>query len=200
MSYVRETGETYVAVELRRGGSLSVSTPVPFLTHMVETFLLYSGLGGVVEARVKRDLDDNHHVIEDVAVALGRAIDKLLGDRTAIARFGWAAVPMDDGIVERILFTTRCRVIASQEADERIAKFRIRIYDFETVVLMVTSVVLILSVLLPTPMTIVTSVVGIIYSALVAWLKLRRSPLFLEWSKSHEVRKRTLTCLNNLCA
>jgi imidazoleglycerol-phosphate dehydratase len=98
MSYVRETGETYVAVELRRGGSLSVSTPVPFLTHMVETFLLYSGLGGVVEARVKRDLDDNHHVIEDVAIALGRAMDKLLGDRTAIARFGWAAVPMDDAL------------------------------------------------------------------------------------------------------
>jgi imidazoleglycerol phosphate dehydratase HisB len=46
-----------------------VSTPVPFLTHMVETFLFYSGLGGVVEARVKRDLDDNHHVIEDVGGA-----------------------------------------------------------------------------------------------------------------------------------
>jgi imidazoleglycerol phosphate dehydratase HisB len=119
-------------------------------------------------------------VIEDVAIALGRAIDKLLGDRTAIARFGWAAVPMDDGIVERILFTTRCRVIASQEADEKIAKFRIRIYDFETVVLMVTSVALLLSVHLPTPMTIVTSIVGIIYSALIAWLKLRRSPLFLQ--------------------
>jgi hypothetical protein len=103
-------------------------------------------------------------------------------------------------IVERILFTTRCRVIASKEADERIAKFRIRIYDFETGVLMVTSVALLLSVHLPTPMTIVTSIVGIIYSAFVAWLKLRRSPLFLEWSKSHEVRKRTLACLNNLCA
>jgi hypothetical protein len=101
-------------------------------------------------------------------------------------------------IVERILFTTRCKVIASQEADERIAKFRIRIYDFETGVLMVTSVALLLSVHLPTPMTIVTSIVGIIYSALVAWLKLRRSPLFLEWSKSHEVRKRTLACLNNI--
>jgi len=96
MSYVRETGETYVAVELRHGGFLSVSTPVPFLTHMVETFLLYAGLGGSVEARVKRDLDDNHHVVEDVAIALGRAIDMLLGDRVAIARFGWAAVPMDD--------------------------------------------------------------------------------------------------------
>ncbi|MCI4447692.1 MAG: imidazoleglycerol-phosphate dehydratase [Pyrobaculum sp.] len=96
MSYVRETGETYVAVELRRGGSLSVSTPVPFLTHMVETFLLYAGLGGTVEARVKRELDDNHHVIEDVAIGLGRAVDRLVGDRSAIARFGWAAVPMDD--------------------------------------------------------------------------------------------------------
>jgi imidazoleglycerol phosphate dehydratase HisB len=98
MSYVRETGETYVAVELRRGGSLSVSTPVPFLTHMVETLLLYAGLGGVVEARVKRELDDNHHIIEDVAIALGRALDKLIGDRGTIARFGWAAVPMDDSL------------------------------------------------------------------------------------------------------
>jgi hypothetical protein len=101
-------------------------------------------------------------------------------------------------IVERILFTTRCKVIASQETDEKIAKFRIRIYDFETGVLMVTSVVLLLSVHLPTPMAIVTSIVGIIYSALVAWLKLRRSPLFLEWLKNREVRKRTLACLNNI--
>jgi hypothetical protein len=101
-------------------------------------------------------------------------------------------------IVERILFTTRCKVIASQETDEKIAKFRIRIYDFETGVLMVTSVALLLSVHLPTPMAIVTSIVGIIYSALVAWLKLRRSPPFLEWLKNREVRKRTLACLNNI--
>ncbi len=98
MSYVRETGETYVAVDLKRGVSLTVSTPVPLLTHMLETFLLYAGLGGVVEARIKRNLDDNHHIIEDVAITLGRAIDKLLGDRTAVARFGWAAVPMDDSL------------------------------------------------------------------------------------------------------
>ena len=70
--------------------------------------------------------------------------------------------------------------IASQEADEKIAKFRIRIYDFETGALMVTSVALLLSVHLPTPMTIVTSIVGIIYSALIAWLKRRRFPLFLQ--------------------
>jgi len=101
-------------------------------------------------------------------------------------------------IVERIRFTKRCKVVASQEADEKIAKFRIRIYDLETVVLMVTSVVLLLSFYLPTPMAKITSIVGIIYSALVAWLKLRRSPLFLEWLKTREVRERTLACLNDI--
>lgn len=98
MSYLRETAETYVYVELTRGGGLTVDTPVPFLTHMVETFLFYAGLGGRVEAREKRRLDDGHHVVEDVAIALGRALDRLLGDRKNIARFGWAAVPMDDAL------------------------------------------------------------------------------------------------------
>lgn len=98
MSYSRETAETYVYVELRRGGALSVETPLPFLTHMVETFLFYAGLGGRVEAREKRRLDDGHHVVEDVAIGLGRALSSLLGDRSGIARFGWAAVPMDDAL------------------------------------------------------------------------------------------------------
>ncbi len=101
-------------------------------------------------------------------------------------------------IVERIFFMMRCKVIADQEADEKIAKFRIRIYDFEIGVLMVTSVVLLLSVLLPTPMVIVTSIVGIIYSALAAWLKLRRSPLFLELLKNHIVKEKTQACLNDI--
>ena len=99
-------------------------------------------------------------------------------------------------IVERIRFTKRCKVVASQEADEKIAKFRIRIYDLETAVLMVTSSVLLLSFYLPTTTAIVTSIVGIFYSAFVAWLKLRRSPLFLEWLKNRTVRERTLACLN----
>ena len=63
---------------------------------------------------------------------------------------------------------------------------------------MVTSAVLILSFYLPTTTAIVTSIVGIFYSAFIAWLKLRRSPLFLEWLKNREVRKRTLACLNNI--
>lgn len=83
-------------VELRPGGDLSVETPLPFLTHMVETLLFYSGLGGRVNARELRSLDDGHHLVEDVAIALGRALAQLLGERRGIARFGWAAVPTDD--------------------------------------------------------------------------------------------------------
>ncbi|MEZ0318474.1 MAG: imidazoleglycerol-phosphate dehydratase [Pyrobaculum sp.] len=96
MSARRETKETVVEVELRPGGELQVETPLPFLTHMVETLLFYSGLGGRVYVKELRSLDDGHHVIEDVAIALGRALAQLLGERRGVARFGWAAVPMDD--------------------------------------------------------------------------------------------------------
>ncbi|RFA98497.1 imidazoleglycerol-phosphate dehydratase [Pyrobaculum aerophilum] len=99
MPYVRKTLETEVAVELRRGGDLAVETPIPFLTHMLETLLKYAGLGGVVKAVELRKLDDGHHVIEDVAIAVGRALDALLEDRRGIARFGHAVVPMDESIV-----------------------------------------------------------------------------------------------------
>lgn len=98
MSYRRATRETEVFVELSRGGEAQVETPVPFLNHMLETLLKYSGLGGRIVARELRRLDDGHHVVEDVAIALGRALDQLLGDREGIARFGWAAVPMDDSM------------------------------------------------------------------------------------------------------
>ncbi|MEL9991722.1 MAG: imidazoleglycerol-phosphate dehydratase [Thermoproteus sp.] len=93
---IRETKETRVLVELSRGGPASVSTPVPFLTHMVETLLHYAGLGGRVEAVVLRELDEGHHVIEDVGLALGMALAELIGDRRSIARYGWAIVPMDE--------------------------------------------------------------------------------------------------------
>jgi imidazoleglycerol-phosphate dehydratase len=98
VSSVRETDETYVSVTLRRGEKPRVETPLPLFTHMLETFLLYAGIGGVVEARERRKLDDGHHIIEDAAIALGRALGQLLGNREGIARFGWSAVPMDDSL------------------------------------------------------------------------------------------------------
>ena len=102
-------------------------------------------------------------------------------------------------IVEKIRHTKRCKVIASKEADERITKFIIWINDTKTVVPIVMSNALFLSFSLPIPLAIVTSiVVGIFWRALAALLKVRESPLFLEWLKNREVRKRTLACLNNI--
>ena len=51
------------------------------------------------------------------------------------------------------------------------------------------SIVLLLSFYLPMPMVIFTSIVGIVYSALIAWLKRRKSPLFLEWLKPAKLGK-----------
>jgi len=98
VSCVRKTEETYVVVSLQRGKALYVSMPIPFLTHMVETFLTYARLRGLVEACEKRALNEGHHIIEDVAIALGRALDQLIGDRNRVARLGWVAMPMDDAI------------------------------------------------------------------------------------------------------
>ncbi len=90
----RET-EIYVRINIDETGEVQVNTPYRFLNHLVETLLFYAGFSGVVEARELKPVDD-HHVVEDVAICIGQAVSKALGDRGNIARYGWAIVPMDD--------------------------------------------------------------------------------------------------------
>jgi len=92
---VRETKETRVEVELERGsGKASVATGYPFLDHMLSTLARYSGLDLAVTASG----DLKHHVIEDVALALGSAVGPFAS--TPIARYGERLVPMDDALVQ----------------------------------------------------------------------------------------------------
>ncbi|MFP3236280.1 MAG: imidazoleglycerol-phosphate dehydratase HisB [Vulcanisaeta sp.] len=94
----RRTRETEVRVELRlESGDIKVDTPIRFLNHMLETLIFYMGASGSINAVDLRGFDD-HHVVEDVAIVLGMAMDKALGDRVGIARFGWSIVPMDDAL------------------------------------------------------------------------------------------------------
>jgi len=94
----RRTRETEVRVELRlEPGDIKVDTPIRFLNHMLETLIFYMGASGSINAVDLRGFDD-HHVVEDVAIVLGTAMDKALGDRVGIARFGWSIVPMDDAL------------------------------------------------------------------------------------------------------
>jgi imidazoleglycerol-phosphate dehydratase len=89
----RDTRETSVRVEIQAAGEGTIATGVPFLDHMLVTFRRYAGVDVAVAARG----DLNHHVIEDVAIALGAALRKYLPSR--IARFGDRTIPMDDALV-----------------------------------------------------------------------------------------------------
>ena len=94
----RITNET--SIELRvdlDGGAIDVASSVDFLNHMLATFAKHSGCGLYV--RAQGDGMDNHHVIEDVGIALGKAVYEALGDKRGIARFGSMTVPLDEALV-----------------------------------------------------------------------------------------------------
>lgn len=92
----RETKETKVRVRLTKGaGGLAGEAGEPFLTHMVNTLARYAGLN--VELDASGD-GMYHHLAEDVAITLGRALRAEIDER-AVTRFGHAVVPMDDALV-----------------------------------------------------------------------------------------------------
>lgn len=92
----RETKETSIRVELDLDGSgeSDMKTGVRMLDHMLDQLARH----GVFDLKVSANGSDIHHVVEDVAICLGKAFSKALGDRSGIARMGWAVVPMDDAL------------------------------------------------------------------------------------------------------
>jgi len=86
----RET-EVYVRVNLDGEGRADVDTGTAFLDHLVTSLATHSLID--ITAQVKGDL--RHHMAEDVAICLGEALRKALGEGEGISRFGYALVPMD---------------------------------------------------------------------------------------------------------
>jgi len=86
----RET-EVHVKVNLDAEGKADVDTGVSFLDHLITSLATHSLID--IAAKVKGDL--KHHAVEDLAICLGEALSKALGNREGISRFGYAAVPMD---------------------------------------------------------------------------------------------------------
>lgn len=100
----RSTAETRVLVELTLDGigQAEIATGVGFFDHMLHQIARHGGF----DLRVKTEGDlviDAHHTIEDTALALGAALDKALGDRKGIRRYGDATVPMDEVLVRAAL-------------------------------------------------------------------------------------------------
>ena len=94
----RETRETQIAVRLDLDGrgdfNGQISTGLRFLDHMLAQIAHHGGVALAVDAQGDLDIDE-HHTMEDVAITLGEAIDRALGSKAGIARYGFA-LPMDD--------------------------------------------------------------------------------------------------------
>jgi imidazoleglycerol-phosphate dehydratase len=88
-----------VSVDLDGSGRGEVATGVPFFDHMLAQLAKHSGIDISVQATGDVDVD-SHHVVEDVAIVLGQALREALGDKTGIARFGDALVPLDETLVQ----------------------------------------------------------------------------------------------------
>ncbi|MEM9193469.1 MAG: imidazoleglycerol-phosphate dehydratase HisB [Myxococcota bacterium] len=96
----RTTKETdiRVRIDLDGRGVSKVSTPIGFLTHMVEQIARHGLFDLEVEATGDTHID-GHHTTEDLALTLGKAVADALGDRKGIRRYGWATLPMDEACV-----------------------------------------------------------------------------------------------------
>jgi len=94
----RKTKEVEISISINLdGGDYEIDTGIPFFNHMLESFAKHAGIG--LKLRAKGDIEvDEHHTIEDVAITMGEAIKKALGDKKGIVRFGDAIVPMDDAV------------------------------------------------------------------------------------------------------
>lgn len=95
----RETRETQITLSLDLDGTgrAEVATGVGFLDHMLELFARHSLID--LKLACKGDVQvDYHHTVEDVGLALGTALDKALGDRRGIRRYGFFLLPMDESL------------------------------------------------------------------------------------------------------
>ncbi|AKB15605.1 MAG: imidazoleglycerol-phosphate dehydratase HisB [Methanosarcina thermophila] len=97
----RKTKETDIQLELNLDGTgiADVNTGIGFFDHMLISFAKHAEF----DLKVHADGDlyvDEHHLIEDTAIVLGKVLADALGDMTGIARFGEARIPMDEALAE----------------------------------------------------------------------------------------------------
>ena len=97
----RQTKETRVrvAMNLDGTGKSAPETGVGFFNHMLDLLSRHSLIDLTISA--EGDLEvDSHHTVEDVGIVLGQCLEKALGDKRGIHRYGWAIVPMDESLAQ----------------------------------------------------------------------------------------------------
>ena len=96
----RKTKETDIQLSLALDGAgrADIDTGVGFLNHMLELLAFHSGFDLTVLCKGDTWVDD-HHSVEDIGIALGRALSDALGDKKGITRYGNFLLPMDEALV-----------------------------------------------------------------------------------------------------
>lgn len=98
-TYERLTKETRINAELDLDGQGSgqIDSGIPFFDHMLNLFATHGFMD--LELKVSGDLEvDFHHTVEDTGLVLGELLNRALGDRKGICRFGHVATPMDESL------------------------------------------------------------------------------------------------------
>jgi len=98
-SFQRKTKETDIKIELNIDGKgkTDISTPIPFLNHLLDNF----GRHGLFDLKIvaRGDIEiDQHHTVEDIGICLGEAFKKSLGSKRGIARAGYFVFPLDESL------------------------------------------------------------------------------------------------------
>ena len=99
----RRTKETSVEVDLRLApGESRIATGIPFFDHMLDQIARHGGMTLAVRARGDLEVDA-HHTVEDVGIGIGEALKQAVEDKTGLARYGHAVVPLDEALVEAVV-------------------------------------------------------------------------------------------------
>lgn len=95
-SITRDTQETKISVELAIDGrgKFEINTGSKMFDHMLSHIAQH----GLLDIKIKASGWDQHHLVEDVAISLGKALSQALGDKKGIVRMGHALVPMDEAL------------------------------------------------------------------------------------------------------
>lgn len=122
----RVTGETSIQLKLALHGSgkAELDFPIPFLKHMLHLFTVHGRFDLTIQADGDVDVDD-HHLAEDLGLALGRAIHDALGNKRGIRRYGERHTPMDETLARAVIDLSGrpAFVLQAEIPNERIGSF-----------------------------------------------------------------------------